>query len=354
MRDTQKAAKSTTARKDVRGRFTDEERGAMKERVQELKAAARRGPRADKADGESAVLAKIAEMPVPDRAMGERLHAIITASAPALSPRLWYGMPASVKDGKGRLLLPMRAEVQDEVRDVRLQRRGEPRRRRHLADRLRSDGVDRRRRGKDRRAREASGELRTELDTGPRPSGTAWALAKPQPAPPQQSADEHRRSEVKSRRSVLMRATSGVPQQLRARPGAPSGQHGEPASPDPGARGVTGHAFESLWADPAIHNSNTFVFSRWRLRLDSIRSTASDRALEAIRKDDQAPVWQLPGRYPAGGPRFGLKAQHLRETASMRICVMRIRMMLERLPTWPASSGGPGRRPSAILGTCRG
>ena len=89
---TQKSAKSTT--------FTDEERVAMKERVQEQKAAARRGPRADKADGESAVLAKIAEMPGPDRAMGERLHAVIKASAPALLPRLWYGMPAYAKDGK--------------------------------------------------------------------------------------------------------------------------------------------------------------------------------------------------------------------------------------------------------------
>ena len=92
MKDTQKSAKSTT--------FTDEERVAMKERVQEQKAAARRGPRVDKADGESAVLAKIAEMPEPDRAMGERLHAVIKASAPALSPRLWYGMPAYAKDGK--------------------------------------------------------------------------------------------------------------------------------------------------------------------------------------------------------------------------------------------------------------
>ena len=72
----------------------------MKERVQELKAAARRGPRADKADGESAVLAKIAEMREPDRAMAKRLHAIIKASAPALSPRTWYGMPAYAKDGK--------------------------------------------------------------------------------------------------------------------------------------------------------------------------------------------------------------------------------------------------------------
>jgi uncharacterized protein YdhG (YjbR/CyaY superfamily) len=64
-----------------------------------VKAAARRGPRADKADGESDALAKIAEMPEPDRAMAERLHAIIKASAPALSPRTWYGMPAYAKDG---------------------------------------------------------------------------------------------------------------------------------------------------------------------------------------------------------------------------------------------------------------
>ena len=97
---TQKSAKSTTAiGKKFKG-FTDEERAAMKERLQELKAAARRGPRADKADGDSAVIAKIAEMPEPDRAMGKRLHAIIKASAPALSPRLWYGMPAYAKNGK--------------------------------------------------------------------------------------------------------------------------------------------------------------------------------------------------------------------------------------------------------------
>src|SRR3989337_2649277 len=97
---TQKSAKSTTAiNKKFKG-FTDEERVAMKERSQELKAAARRGPRADKADGESALLAKIAEMPEPDRAMGKRLHAVIKASAPALSPKTWYGMPAYAKDGK--------------------------------------------------------------------------------------------------------------------------------------------------------------------------------------------------------------------------------------------------------------
>src|SRR5258708_2899237 len=99
-KDTQKSAKSTTApNKKFKG-FTDEERAAMKEHVQELKAAARRGPRADKADGESAVLAKIAAMPEPERAMGKRLHTLIKASAPTLSPRLWYGMPAYAKDDK--------------------------------------------------------------------------------------------------------------------------------------------------------------------------------------------------------------------------------------------------------------
>jgi hypothetical protein len=72
----------------------------MRERAQEPKAAARRSPRAGKADGESAVLAKIAEMPEPDRAMSKRLRAIIKASAPALSPRTWYGMPAYANDGK--------------------------------------------------------------------------------------------------------------------------------------------------------------------------------------------------------------------------------------------------------------
>jgi uncharacterized protein YdhG (YjbR/CyaY superfamily) len=90
MNDTQKPAKSST--------FTDEERAAMKERAKEQKAAARRGK--DKADGERDVLAKIAEMSASDRALAERLHAVVKASAPDLSPRLWYGMPAYAKDGK--------------------------------------------------------------------------------------------------------------------------------------------------------------------------------------------------------------------------------------------------------------
>jgi uncharacterized protein YdhG (YjbR/CyaY superfamily) len=91
---TQKSTKSTSATRKKSNGFTDEERAAMKERAQELRA------EAAKADGESAVLAKIAEMQGPDRALAERLHAIIKATAPALSPKTWYGMPAYAKDGK--------------------------------------------------------------------------------------------------------------------------------------------------------------------------------------------------------------------------------------------------------------
>jgi uncharacterized protein YdhG (YjbR/CyaY superfamily) len=98
--DTRKSAMSATVKRRAVKGFTDEERAAMKERAKELKAEARRGTRAKQPDGESEVLAKIAEMPEPDRAMAERLHAMIKASAPALSPRTWYGMPAYAKDGK--------------------------------------------------------------------------------------------------------------------------------------------------------------------------------------------------------------------------------------------------------------
>jgi uncharacterized protein YdhG (YjbR/CyaY superfamily) len=91
-------AKSTTAAGETVKGFTDEEKAAMKERAKELKAEARANK--DRADGESDVLAKIAEMPEPERAMAKRLHEIITASAPALSPKTWYGMPAYAKDGK--------------------------------------------------------------------------------------------------------------------------------------------------------------------------------------------------------------------------------------------------------------
>ena len=91
--------KPSTSGKTYDG-FTDEERAAMKERAQELKAAARRRSRSTKADGESEVLEKIAEMADADRAIAERLHAIIKANAPELSPKTWYGMPAYAKDGK--------------------------------------------------------------------------------------------------------------------------------------------------------------------------------------------------------------------------------------------------------------
>jgi hypothetical protein len=107
-----KSAKNTASR-TYEG-FTEEERGTMKQRAKELKAA--------KADVESDMLAKIAEIPEPDRVMAERLHALIKASAPALAPN--FGRDARVRQGRlGCLLLPTRAEVQVEVSDVRLQRR---------------------------------------------------------------------------------------------------------------------------------------------------------------------------------------------------------------------------------------
>jgi hypothetical protein len=100
MTETSRSARSATASGKASKGFTDEERAAMREHAREMKAEARRGTGADKADGESEVLAKIAAMPEPDRSLGERLHALITASAPVLSPKLWYGMPAYARDGK--------------------------------------------------------------------------------------------------------------------------------------------------------------------------------------------------------------------------------------------------------------
>ena len=98
MTDMQKSAKRTTATGKTSAGFSAEERAAIKERAKELRAEARAGK--DRAAGERAVLAKIAEMPEPDRAMAERLHAIIEESAPVLSPKTWYGMPAYAKEGK--------------------------------------------------------------------------------------------------------------------------------------------------------------------------------------------------------------------------------------------------------------
>ena len=97
-KDTQKSAKTATAINKKPKGFTDEERAAMKERARELKAEARVNK--DRAEGEKDLLAKIAEMPAHDRAMAKRLHEIVKASAPALSPKTWYGMPAYAKDGK--------------------------------------------------------------------------------------------------------------------------------------------------------------------------------------------------------------------------------------------------------------
>jgi len=100
MKAKQKSARNATATKKRYDGFTEEEKAAMQDRVQEMKVDGPRGSRADKADGESEVLAKIAELPESDRALAKRLHAVIKASAPALSPKLWYGMPAYAKDGK--------------------------------------------------------------------------------------------------------------------------------------------------------------------------------------------------------------------------------------------------------------
>ncbi|MCF3128962.1 iron chaperone [Streptomyces olivochromogenes] len=103
MKATQTSAQSTstTEKTDTKyDGFTDEERDAMKARAQELKTTARRGSRAAKADTEGEVLAKIAEMPEADRVLAERIHDIVKASAPELTPKLWYGMPAYARNGK--------------------------------------------------------------------------------------------------------------------------------------------------------------------------------------------------------------------------------------------------------------
>ena len=100
MKDKRKSSKTgATTKKRYEG-FTAEEKAAMQNRVEEMKVDGRRGSRGDKADGESEVLAKIGELPATDRDMAKRLHALIKASAPALSPKTWYGMPAYAKDGK--------------------------------------------------------------------------------------------------------------------------------------------------------------------------------------------------------------------------------------------------------------
>jgi hypothetical protein len=150
---TQTSAKSTTASGKTSKGFTGEERAAMKERAKELKAAA------GKADDEREVLAKIDEMQGPGSRLGQAAACDHQSQrAGPLAENLVRR--ARVCPGwQGRLLLPKRGEVQIEVRNVRLQRHGEPRRRRHVAGLLRAEGADRRRRENDRRAREKSGEL---------------------------------------------------------------------------------------------------------------------------------------------------------------------------------------------------
>lgn len=100
MSPTQKSTGRTTATDGNSQAFTAEERTAMKERATEVRAEKRRSVRAGAADAESEVLAKIAEMPEADRVLAERIHAIVKASAPSLTPRTWYGMPGYAKDGK--------------------------------------------------------------------------------------------------------------------------------------------------------------------------------------------------------------------------------------------------------------
>lgn len=100
MTTTRKSQESTRSRDTGSKGFTAEERVAMKERAQELKAEARRASGAAKADGEADVFAKIAEMPEPDRTTAQRIHSLVMTSAPELAPRTWYGMPAYARDGK--------------------------------------------------------------------------------------------------------------------------------------------------------------------------------------------------------------------------------------------------------------
>ena len=166
---TKMSTKTATASKKKYSGLTDEERAAMKERVQELKAEARGGSRANKADGERDVLAKIAAMTGSDRAMAKRIHEIVTESAPDLTPKTWYGMPDMPKTATSSSSSKA-AEVQDAVRDVRLQRQGEPRRRRHVADRLRADAANGCCRCKDRGAGK-------ELGLSPQPRSRRTKLA---------------------------------------------------------------------------------------------------------------------------------------------------------------------------------
>jgi hypothetical protein len=161
---TRKSAKSPSAIGKTSTGFTDEERAAMKERAQELKVEARRGPRANEADGERDVLAKIAEMPNPDRAMAERLHAIVKASAPALVPRTWYGMPAYSRDGNVVCFFQSAHKFKARYATFAFSDKANLD---EAAGRVRVEGVDCDRRGKNRRAREESGDVTAQLNSLP-------------------------------------------------------------------------------------------------------------------------------------------------------------------------------------------
>ncbi len=157
MNDTQKSAKSTTAIGKKSKGFTDEERAAMRERARELKAEARATK--NKADGESDVLAKIAEMPEPDRAMAERLHGIIKASAPALSPKTWYGMPAYARGGKVVCFFQSAQKFNSRYATFGFSDDANLDEGTMWPTSFALTRVDPRRRGKDRRARDQSGQL---------------------------------------------------------------------------------------------------------------------------------------------------------------------------------------------------
>ena len=152
-KSTRTAAKRTST--SSKG-FTAEERAAMKERAKELKA------EAAKADGEKTLLEKVGEMKGTDKSIAKRLHAIITAAAPSLSPKTWYGMPAYAKDGKIVCFFQSAAKFDSRYATLRLQRRSEHRSGAYVADLLGAQGADRRRGEEDRRAREEGGALRTE------------------------------------------------------------------------------------------------------------------------------------------------------------------------------------------------
>ena len=142
-----KETQASAKRKKSTG-FTAEERAAMKERAQELKAAER------KEDGEKALLAKVAEMPKADRSKAERLHALVKANAPDLVPKTWYGMPAYAKDDKVVCFFQSAAKFKSRYATLGFSDTAKPRRRRHVADHVRADGSDPRRGGEDRQALE--------------------------------------------------------------------------------------------------------------------------------------------------------------------------------------------------------